>query len=56
MDPLFMANSLFRRRRLDECVKVCTELLEKNPRDQVFVCYMLKYCDGIDVIHRRRGV
>lgn len=35
MDPLFMANSLFRRRRLDECVKVCTELLEKNPRDQV---------------------
>lgn len=29
-----MANSLFRRRRLDECVKVCTELLEKNPRDQ----------------------
>lgn len=35
MDPLFMANSLFRRRRLDECVSVCTELLEKNPRDQV---------------------
>ena len=37
MDPLFMANSLFRRRRLEECVKVCTDILEKNPRDQVFV-------------------
>ena len=30
-----MATSLFRRRRFDECVKVCSELLEKNPYDQV---------------------
>ena len=35
MEPLFMANSLLRRRRFEECVKVCTEILEKNPYDQV---------------------
>ncbi len=35
MDPLFMATSLFRRRRFDECVKICTEILERNAYDQV---------------------
>jgi hypothetical protein len=30
-----MACSLFRRRKFDECVKVCTKLLEKNEYDQV---------------------
>ena len=35
MDPLFMATSLFRRRRFEECVKTCTEILERNPYDQV---------------------
>ena len=35
MDPLFMATSLFRRRRFEECVKTCTEILLKNPLDQV---------------------
>ena len=35
MDPLYMANSLLRRRRFEECVKVCTEILESNPYDQV---------------------
>ena len=35
MEPLFIANSLLRRRRFEECVKVCTEILEKNPYDQV---------------------
>ena len=35
MDPLFMACSLFRRRKYDECIKICTSLLEKNEFDQV---------------------
>ena len=35
MDPLYMANSLFRRRRYEDCVQVCTEILETNPYDQV---------------------
>ncbi len=35
IDPLFMATRLFGHRRFDECVKLCTEILEKNPYDQV---------------------
>ncbi|RNA25447.1 tetratricopeptide repeat 8 [Brachionus plicatilis] len=34
MDPLFMACSLFRRRKFDECTKICSQILEKNPYDQ----------------------
>lgn len=37
MDPLYMANSLLRRRRYEECVQACTEILETNPYDQVIV-------------------
>lgn len=35
LDPLFMARSLFRRRRFEECVKICSVILQKNPYDQV---------------------
>eukprot|EP00731_Ephydatia_muelleri_P036450 Em0258g5a len=34
MDPLFMATSLFRRRRFEDCVTICTDILKKNPLDQ----------------------
>ncbi|KAJ8871108.1 hypothetical protein PR048_027412 [Dryococelus australis] len=34
MDPLYLALSLFRRRRYEECASICTELLVKNPYDQ----------------------
>ncbi len=34
MDPLFMACSFFRRRKFDECINICTKLLEKNQYDQ----------------------
>jgi tetratricopeptide repeat protein 8 len=34
MDPLFGAHSLFRRRRFDECIDICSQLLDKNPYDQ----------------------
>jgi tetratricopeptide repeat protein 8 len=34
MDPLFMACSLFRRRKFEECAKITSEILEKNSYDQ----------------------
>lgn len=36
MDPLFLAMSFYRRRKFEECSEVCTQLLKKNPYDQVF--------------------
>lgn len=35
MDPLFLAMSFYRRRKFEECAEVCTQLLKKNPYDQV---------------------
>lgn len=35
MDPMFMAISYFRRRRFDDCIEVCSRMLQKNPYDQV---------------------
>ena len=35
MDPLFLAYSYFRRRKFERCVALCTQVLEKNPYDQV---------------------
>ena len=32
-----MATSLFRRRRFEECVKICSDILESNPYDQVSI-------------------
>lgn len=34
MDPLYMALSLFRRRKFEDCVMICSQLLDKNPYDQ----------------------
>lgn len=30
MDPYFQAISFYRRRSYDECINVCTDLLQKN--------------------------
>ncbi|CAF0774885.1 unnamed protein product [Adineta steineri] len=35
MDPLFMAISCYRRRKFEQCVDITTNLLDKNPNDQV---------------------
>ena len=35
MDPLYLAHSFYRRRKFEQCVIICTNLLEKNPYDQV---------------------
>ena len=37
MDPLFLAMSFYRRRKFEECAEVCTQLLKKNPYDQVML-------------------
>nr|CAI5831961.1 unnamed protein product [Callosobruchus analis] len=34
MDPLIQALSLYRRRRYDKCVEICSGILEKQPLDQ----------------------
>ncbi|KXJ22249.1 Tetratricopeptide repeat protein 8 [Exaiptasia diaphana] len=55
MDPLFLSLSLYRRRKLDECIEVCTELLKKNPYDQAAWCLKTRafteqvYVDEVDV-------
>ena len=36
MDPLFLAYSYFRRKKYEQCTEICTQLLEKNPYDQVY--------------------
>jgi len=33
-DPLWLAQSKLRRRRFDECIAICTDILAKNPRDK----------------------
>jgi hypothetical protein len=35
MDPLWMAMSKLRRSKLNECIKICDEILMENPGDQV---------------------
>eukprot|EP00128_Syssomonas_multiformis_P018116 Colp12_sorted_trinity150504_noHs@13675 len=34
LDPLYLAQIYFRQRKFDECISVCTALLDKNPYDQ----------------------
>lgn len=35
MDNFYLALSLYRRKKFENCVALCSELLEKNPYDQV---------------------
>ena len=35
LDLLFMATTLFRHRRFEDCLEICNQLLTKNPKDQV---------------------
>lgn len=35
MDPLFVALSLFRRRKYKDCEEKCNEILRNSPSDQV---------------------
>jgi hypothetical protein len=35
INPIWLAQSRLRRRRFDECIEICTDVLEKNPYDQV---------------------
>ena len=34
LDPLYLAMNRFNRLKYDECVSMCTELLNNNPYDQ----------------------
>ena len=35
LDQLFMATTLFRHRRFEDCLEICNQFLTKNPKDQV---------------------
>lgn len=35
MNPVWLAHSRLRRRRLDESIEICTTILDRNPYDQV---------------------
>ncbi|KAJ8982886.1 hypothetical protein NQ317_004316 [Molorchus minor] len=54
MDPMYLALSLFRRRRYDKCIDVCTGILDKQPLDQAAWCLKMRaltqrvYVDDID--------
>lgn len=50
MDPLFLSLSLYRRRKLDESIEVCTELLKKNPYDQVKFLVLCKKAPYLRVV------
>lgn len=41
MDPLFLAWSYLRRRKLQQCSDICTKILHDNPYDQVLHCAVL---------------
>jgi len=40
VNPFFLAVSRMRRRKYDDVIDICTDLLDENPRDQA--CWFLK--------------
>jgi tetratricopeptide repeat protein 8 len=34
LNSVWLAQSRFRRRRFDDCIEICTQILERNPFDQ----------------------
>jgi tetratricopeptide repeat protein 8 len=34
MNPVFLAQSRLRRRRFDDCIEICTDVLQRNALDQ----------------------
>lgn len=42
MDPMYLALSLFRRRRYDKCIDICTSILDKQPLDQAAWCLKMR--------------
>ena len=35
LHPVWLASNYLRRRKYDECIAICTDILAKNPYDQV---------------------
>uniref|UniRef100_H2MPC6 Tetratricopeptide repeat domain 8 n=1 Tax=Oryzias latipes TaxID=8090 RepID=H2MPC6_ORYLA len=49
MDPLFLAWSYFRRRKLQQCSEICTKILHDNPYDQA--AWSLKTCSLTEMVY-----
>ena len=51
---MYLALSLFRRKKYDKCAEVCTEILDKQPLDQAAWCLKMRaltqrvYVDDIE--------
>lgn len=39
MDPVYVAQMRLRKRKYDDCIAICTRLLDENPLDQVRTCH-----------------
>ncbi|XP_018562782.1 tetratricopeptide repeat protein 8 [Anoplophora glabripennis] len=54
MDAFYLTLSLFRRRRYDKCIDICTSILDKQPLDQAAWCLKMRamtqriYVDDIE--------
>jgi hypothetical protein len=35
LNPIWLAQSKLRRRRFDECIEICSDVMQANPYDQV---------------------
>lgn len=61
MDPFYEALSLYKRRKYDLCVKLCTAILEKQPLDQAAWCLKMRamtqrvYVDDIETEETGEG-
>ena len=55
IDPFFLAMSRFKRQKFDECIDLCTEMLERNQLDQaawILKCKALtkkSYVDDLEI-------
>lgn len=41
MDPFYVAILRYRQRQFDECINLCTDVLRKNPLDQVKIAFSI---------------
>ena len=44
LHPVWLASNYLRRRKYDECIAICTDILAKNPYDQVRATFAPSDC------------
>ena len=51
MDPIYSALFLFERREFQECADVCTDILEKDPYDEMIWSLKTRALTGKYIFH-----